>query len=100
VLIDAIALLAGAGKRITATIVGEGPDRSRFESLTRARGLEQLILFAGAMPARAAFALGHLLVVPSRAESLPYIVLEGAAAGVPMRHSDCKPGSEPSSTWM
>jgi glycosyltransferase involved in cell wall biosynthesis len=36
------------------------------------------------MPARSAFARGKLLVVPSRAESLPYIVLEGAAAGIPM----------------
>ena len=36
------------------------------------------------MPARAAFARGQLLVVPSRAESLPYIVLEAAAATVPM----------------
>ncbi len=36
------------------------------------------------MPARRAFALGRILVVPSRAESLPYIVLEGAAAGIPM----------------
>jgi glycosyltransferase involved in cell wall biosynthesis len=36
------------------------------------------------MPARAAFARGRLLVIPSRAESLPYIVLEAAAATVPM----------------
>jgi glycosyltransferase involved in cell wall biosynthesis len=42
------------------------------------------IRFAGAKPARAAFALGRILVVPSRAESLPYIVLEAAAAGVPI----------------
>ena len=39
--------------------------------------------FAGAMPARQAFALGRVLAVPSRAESLPYIVLEAAAAGKP-----------------
>ena len=42
------------------------------------------IKFVGAMPARAAFALGRVLVVPSRAESLPYIVLEAVAAGVPL----------------
>src|SRR5262249_50571086 len=42
------------------------------------------IRFVGPMPARSAFALGRLLVVCSRAESLPYIVIEGAAAGMPM----------------
>jgi glycosyltransferase involved in cell wall biosynthesis len=36
------------------------------------------------MPARDAFGLGRLFVAPSRAESLPYIVLEAAAAAVPM----------------
>ena len=36
------------------------------------------------MPARSAFALGRTLVVPSRAESLPYIVLEAAAAAMPL----------------
>ena len=35
-------------------------------------------------PAREAFSLGRILVVPSRAESLPYVVLEAAAARVPM----------------
>ena len=36
------------------------------------------------MAASEAFRLGRLLVVPSRAESLPYIVLEAAAAAVPV----------------
>jgi len=84
VLIEAIAMLAHAGKKITATIVGQGADRTEFEALARARGLDQSIRFVGAKPARFSFALGRLLVVPSRAESLPYIVLEAAAAGVPM----------------
>ena len=47
-------------------------------------GLGEQVQFVGAKPARQAFSLGRLLVVPSRAESLPYIVLEAAAAGVPM----------------
>jgi glycosyltransferase involved in cell wall biosynthesis len=44
----------------------------------------EAILFAGVKPAREAFTLGRILVVPSRAESLPYIVLEAAAAGLPL----------------
>ena len=40
------------------------------------------------MPAREAFRLGRVLVVPSRAESLPYIVLEAAAAEVPLVATD------------
>src|SRR6266508_1141044 len=82
VLLKAMALLARDGRPVTATIVGEGPDRAAFEA--QAAGLAGAARFVGAKPARAAFALGQLLVVPSRAESLPYIVLEAAAAGVPL----------------
>jgi glycosyltransferase involved in cell wall biosynthesis len=82
VLIEALATLARDGRPTTATIVGDGPDRAAFEASAKALG--QSIRFAGAKPARAAFALGRLLVVPSRAESLPYIVLEAAAAGLPV----------------
>ena len=40
------------------------------------------------MPTREAFRLGRVLVVPSRAESMPYIVLEAAGARVPMIATD------------
>src|SRR5207253_10403139 len=40
--------------------------------------------FIAPMAAREAFKLGRLLVAPSRAESLPYIILEAAAAAIPM----------------
>ena len=36
------------------------------------------------MPARRALTLGKVMVIPSRAESLPYVVLETAAAGKPL----------------
>jgi glycosyltransferase involved in cell wall biosynthesis len=84
VLIKAAAQLAREGSTISATIVGEGSDRAAFAAEVAALGLGPTVRFAGAKPARAAFALGRLLVVPSRAESLPYIVLEAAAAGMPM----------------
>jgi glycosyltransferase involved in cell wall biosynthesis len=74
----------GEGRKVTATIVGDGPDRAQFERQAAKHGLGEQVQFVGAKPARQAFSLGRLLVVPSRAESLPYIVLEAAAAGVPM----------------
>jgi glycosyltransferase involved in cell wall biosynthesis len=55
-----------------------------FEALAAAHDLLARLRFVGPKPARDGFALGHILVVPSRAESLPYVVLEGAAVGVPM----------------
>jgi glycosyltransferase involved in cell wall biosynthesis len=82
VLIKALAILAP--RKVSATIVGEGPDRPAFEAETAALGLASRVRFVGVKPARAAFALGRLLVIPSRAESLPYIVLEAAAAGMPL----------------
>jgi glycosyltransferase involved in cell wall biosynthesis len=87
VLIAAIRQLGarnGEGRKVTATIVGDGPDRAQFEREVAKHGLGEQVQFVGAKPARQAFSLGRLLVVPSRAESLPYIVLEAAAAGVPM----------------
>jgi glycosyltransferase involved in cell wall biosynthesis len=47
-------------------------------------GLEKQVRFLPPMPARDAFALADLVVVPSRAEAMPYIVLETLAAGRPM----------------
>lgn len=83
VLIDALAALAREGEPLSATFVGDGPDAERFKERARAAHIAEHVRFPGAMPARAAFAQGHLLVVPSRAESLPYVVLEAAAAGLP-----------------
>jgi glycosyltransferase involved in cell wall biosynthesis len=68
----------------SAVIVGAGPDKERYEAMVGDLGLAGRIAFRDRMPARQAFALAHCLVVPSRAESMPYIVLEGVAAGLPL----------------
>jgi glycosyltransferase involved in cell wall biosynthesis len=83
VLLDALAELHQQ-KPVTAIIVGSGPDGERLKAHAEQLGLAETIRFAGAMPARQAFSLGKTIVVPSRAESFPYIVLEAAGAGVPM----------------
>jgi glycosyltransferase involved in cell wall biosynthesis len=83
-LIDAVASLRDTGMALTATIVGDGGAREELKRQARRRGLDGAIRFRPPMPAREAFALGHVMVVPSRAESFPYIVLEAAAAAKPL----------------
>lgn len=71
------------GRRPSAVVVGDGPDRDRIRGLAVSLGLAGSVAFMAPMPARAAFRLARCLVVPSRKESLPYIVLEGTAAAMP-----------------
>lgn len=84
VLIEALAALTQSGRRLSATVAGEGPERSRLKAITERLGLADRVRFVGHRPAREAFAMGRVFVVPSRAESLPYVVLEAAAAGIPI----------------
>lgn len=72
------------GRTLSAVMVGDGDDRPRYLETIRQRGLAQRITMHPAMPARAAFAMAHTVCVPSRAESMPYIVLEALAAGKPV----------------
>jgi glycosyltransferase involved in cell wall biosynthesis len=84
VLIEALALLKASGRRVSATIVGEGPQGADLKALAERLDVADLVRFVGYRPAREAFAMGRILVIPSRAESLPYVVLEAIAAGLPV----------------
>ena len=87
-LIDALALLSQGQVKPRLVLVGSGPDESKLAELAQARGVAGQITFAGLLPAHEAFPLGRILVGPSRAESLPYVVLEAAAAQVPIVATD------------
>src|ERR1041385_2878440 len=83
-LIDAIAQLRHEGREVTATLVGAGPDQAQFHEQVERLALADLIHFRAPMPAREAQTLGRIMVMPSRMESFPYVVLEAAAAGKPL----------------
>lgn len=68
---------------VKAFIAGGGPDEREFRQLARKLKISDAVVFAGPTPAQTAFSRGQCLVVPSRAESLPYIILEAAAARLP-----------------
>ena len=83
-LIDALALLARRDVKPRLLLVGDGPDRRMLQERAREAGVAEQITFGKPRPAREAFALGRIMVVPSRFESLPYIVLEAAGAQIPL----------------
>ena len=85
VLIDALAQLRdNAGLMPRLLLVGAGPDEAAFRAEVDRRGLAGQVTFRPPCPIRSVLAEAHVMVVPSRAESLPYVVLEAAAAGQPL----------------
>ncbi|MGQ7792358.1 glycosyltransferase family 4 protein [Faunimonas sp. B44] len=84
--IEALREVAAGRPPIRALLVGDGEaaDMARYREQVDRAGLSAAVRFEPPMPARVAFARARTIVVPSRAESLPYIVLEAAAAGLPM----------------
>lgn len=83
-LIKALARLKADGRKVTATIIGGGPDDAMLQQMTRDLGIDDLTTFTGPMLGSEGIRRGRIMVVPSRAESLPYIVLEAVAAQVPL----------------
>lgn len=85
VFIDALARLRDwRGIAPTAEIVGDGPEKARYQARVQRLGLEATTRFHPAMATRTAFGMARIVVVPSRAESMPYVVLEAAAAARPL----------------
>jgi glycosyltransferase involved in cell wall biosynthesis len=83
-LIDAVARLRADGKPVTLTLGGDGEEMDSLKAQISRLGLTEAVRFIGHVKARYGFSKGKLLVVPSRGDSMPYVVIEAAAAGMPM----------------
>ncbi|MFK7901622.1 MAG: glycosyltransferase family 4 protein [Nitratireductor sp.] len=84
VFLNALAKLQTGKTGPTAHFVGDGPDKDNYIKQIAELGLSEKVTVHDAMPAREAFAMAKCVVVPSRAESMPYIVLEAVAASKPI----------------
>lgn len=80
-LLEAFARLEG---RPRLTLIGSGADEQAFRALANRLGVAGRVAFLARMDGREAFRQGRILVSPSRAESLPYVVLEAIAAKLPI----------------
>ncbi|WP_342362743.1 glycosyltransferase [Terrarubrum flagellatum] len=72
------------GRTPTMVMVGSGPDLPKIKTDLAELGLTDAVTILPARPIRDALARGRVIVVASRAESLPYVVLEAAGAAQPM----------------
>ncbi len=87
--LDALALGAADVRLI---LVGDGPERATLEMRAAQLGLAGRVAFAGQVPdARPWMERARLLVLSSRFEGVPAVVVEALAAGLPVVATDCAP---------
>lgn len=93
VLLTALAELRSRGVEFTCTIIGEGPERSRLEHMSRSLGLQKLVEFPGAMMQRdvlrqmseATLMVLPCLVTPQgQSDGIPNVLMESMAVGLPV----------------
>ncbi len=83
-LLDALVQLRAEGRPLRLLMVGSGPDAEILRQNVDRLGLASAVSFEPPQAIRSVLARGRILVVPSLAESLPYVVLEAAAAAQPL----------------
>lgn len=87
VLIRAVAILKKRQLPMELRIVGEGRCRPELESLAHSLSLSGVVRFVGELPAGAAVRAeldnATVMVLPSRTEGLPRVVVEAMARGLP-----------------
>lgn len=84
ILLDALALLVAAGRKVHLTFVGNGPDRASLEN--QAKDLSGFVTFAGAVNQDSIldyYAHADAFVLPSFAEGLPVVLMEAMAMELP-----------------
>ncbi|USI73412.1 glycosyltransferase [Sphingomonas morindae] len=84
------AFAQGARAEDCLTIVGDGPERARLARQIQRLGLEQRVRLAGhARRVTGWIGQADALLLSSRYEGLPAVVIEALAAGLPVIASDC-----------
>lgn len=81
--------VAGSSQPVGLVVCGDGPDRARLETLSRELGVA--VRFTGMLDQRSlqeSYAGADLFAFSSCSEGLPLVLVEAAAAGLPVLASD------------
>lgn len=88
-LLEALALLAGRGRRLRALVVGYGPREERLKELSRGLGLEDAVVVTGQREDAAdLIAAADVFVLSSDSEALPLVVIEAMSLDTPVVSTD------------
>jgi glycosyltransferase involved in cell wall biosynthesis len=88
-LIDAVPAVIARHPAARVAIVGDGPLREELVVRARRVGVEHVLEFLGEHPdPRAVLNAADVFVLPSLAESFPYVVLEAMSQALPVVASD------------
>lgn len=83
--IQAIALLRDRGVDAVYVIAGEGEDRTALEKAARDAGVADRVFFVGFVEQASMNLSGFdVFLLPSIKEGMPYVLVEAAAAGIPI----------------
>ena len=90
VLVEVAARLKDTSPGLRFAVVGDGPERNRYEALARDRGVDQILRFVGRserphLYLRAA----DLFLLTSRWEALPFTIVEAFQTGTPAVATAC-----------
>jgi glycosyltransferase involved in cell wall biosynthesis len=86
VLVEALASIAGAGRRFQCVMIGGGPLKAALTARIQSLGLGGCVRLIGARPLEELanwYQAADLFVLPSRSEGMPNVLLEAAACGTP-----------------
>ena len=86
VLIAAVERLVKEGRRVRLRLIGDGPDRAALEAEVARRGLDEHVIFAGAVNQdriREFYARADVFALASFAEGVPVVLMEAMAMEIP-----------------
>ncbi len=86
-LLDALAMLRVAGEPVTLDVVGDGTARPEYEAQCARLEISDLVTFHGAADPdtlRTFYQKATAVVVPSRFDSFPTVIVEALACGTPV----------------
>ena len=86
IVLEALAVLVSAGRDISLTLVGNGPDRQSLERQALRLGIASRVTFTGALTqpgVRSVLQASDAFVLASFAEGIPVVLMEAMATGLP-----------------